>query len=88
RTGKLFLNWVTEEVLHAVIKNLFEFEAEMLDGKPIYLHMGHLIDRAGYHKFKERVLRGVTLNPEAMVADRIFWAEDQYVANIHVKAVQ
>jgi anaerobic sulfite reductase subunit C len=88
RTGKLFLNWVTEEVLHAVIKNLFEFEAEMLDGKPIYLHMGHLIDRAGYHKFKERVLRGVTLNPEAMVADRIFWAEDQYVANMHVKAVQ
>mgnify|MGYP000314158150 CR=1 FL=1 len=72
----------------AVIKNLFEFEAEMLDGKPIYLHMGHLIDRAGYHKFKERVLRGVTLNPEAMVADRIFWAEDQYVANMHVKAVQ
>ncbi|MFQ1877327.1 4Fe-4S binding protein [Aeromonas veronii] len=88
RTGKLFLNWVTEEVLHAVIKNLFEFEAEMLDGKPIYLHMGHLIDRAGYHKFKERVLRGVTLNPEAMVADRIFWAEDLYVANMHVKAVQ
>lgn len=88
RTGKLFLNWVTEEVLHVVIKNLFEFEAEMLDGKPIYLHMGHLIDRAGYHKFKERVLRGVTLNPEAMVADRIFWAEDQYVANMHVKAVQ
>ncbi|MFQ2920460.1 sulfite reductase subunit C [Aeromonas allosaccharophila] len=88
RTGKLFLNWVTEEVLHAVIKNLFEFEAEMLDGKPIYLHMGHLIDRAGYHKFKERVLRGVTLNPEAMIADRIFWAEDQYVANMHVKAVQ
>ena len=71
-----------------MIKNLFEFEAEMLDGKPIYLHMGHLIDRAGYHKFKARVLRGVTLNPEAMVADRIFWAEDQYVANMHVKAVQ
>ncbi|CNI21951.1 MULTISPECIES: sulfite reductase subunit C [Yersinia] len=87
RTGKQFLNWVTEDVLHAVIKNLFEFEAEMLGGKPIYLHMGHLIDRAGYHKFKERVLCGVTLNPEAMVAERIFWAEDQYVANMHVKAI-
>lgn len=88
RTGKLFLNWVTEDVLHEVVKNLFEFEAEILEGKPIYLHMGHLIDRAGYHKFKERVLRDVVLNPEAMVAERIFWAEDQYVANMHVKAVQ
>ena len=87
RVGKLFMNWVTEDVLHQVLNNLFEFEKEMLEGNPVYLHMGHLIDRSGYHAFKQRVLRGVELNPEAMVAERIYWAEDEYVANMHVKAI-
>ncbi|CDT89631.1 Anaerobic sulfite reductase subunit C [Vibrio coralliirubri] len=85
RVGKLFLNWVTEEVIHQVIENLFEFEKEMLKGIPKYLHMGHLIDQGGYLRFKERVLNGVELNPEAKVAQRMYWAEDEYMANIHVK---
>lgn len=34
---------VTEDVIRQVITNLFEFEKEMLGGKPFYLHMGHLI---------------------------------------------
>ncbi|MFV0576891.1 MAG: sulfite reductase subunit C [Vibrio sp.] len=84
RVGKTFLNWVTEDVIQQVIKNTLEFEEEMLKGQPVYLHMGHLIDRAGYKAFKERVLRGVTLNPEAKVADRIYWAEDEYVADMHI----
>ncbi len=57
----------------------------MLGGKPIYLHMGHLIDKGGYLRFRERVLDGVSLNPEAKVAERMYWAEDEYVANMHVK---
>ncbi|EGZ4269555.1 anaerobic sulfite reductase subunit AsrC [Salmonella enterica subsp. enterica serovar Lexington] len=85
RVGKLFLNWVTENVIKQVIVNLYEFEKEMLGGKPIYLHMGHLIDKGGYLRFKERVLRGVQLNPEAMVAERIYWAEDESVARMHLK---
>ncbi|WP_122035208.1 hypothetical protein [Aliivibrio sp. EL58] len=85
RVGKQFLNWVTEEVIHDVIENLFEFEKDMLKGTPKYLHMGHLIDKGGYMKFKERVLRGVTLNSEAKVAERMYWAEDEYVANMYVK---
>ncbi|MFI0558727.1 sulfite reductase subunit C, partial [Escherichia coli] len=31
-----------------------------------------------------RVLRDVQLNPEAMVAERIYWAEDESVARIHL----
>ncbi|WP_234497766.1 sulfite reductase subunit C [Vibrio maritimus] len=85
RVGKVFLNWVTEDVLHQVLENLFEFEKEMLKGVPKYLHMGHLIDKGGYMRFKERVLRDVELNPGAMVAERMYWAEDEYVANMHVK---
>ena len=45
----------------------------VLDYKPEYLHGGHLIDRAGYKEFKKRILEGVELNPEAKVADDIFW---------------
>ncbi|VDZ77444.1 anaerobic sulfite reductase subunit C [Salmonella bongori] len=47
--------------------------------------MGHLIDKGGYLRFKERVLRDVQLNPEAMVAERIYWAEDESVARMHLK---
>lgn len=59
----------------------------MLGGKPVYLHMGHLIDKGGYLRFKERVLRDVQLNPEAMVAERIYWAEYESVARIHLRSV-
>ncbi|AUH02306.1 sulfite reductase subunit C [Prodigiosinella confusarubida] len=86
RVGKIFLNWVTEEVITQMIPNIFEFEKEMLDGKPVYLHMGHLIDRGGYKRFKERVLQGVKLNPGAMVAEQMYWAEDETVGNIHIKS--
>jgi anaerobic sulfite reductase subunit C len=85
RVGKVFLNWVTEDVIAQVIPKIFEFEHEMLGGKPIYLHMGHLIDKGGYMRFKEIVLKDVQLNPGAHVAQRIYWAEDESVAGIHVQ---
>ncbi|WP_368045889.1 anaerobic sulfite reductase subunit C [Salmonella enterica] len=59
----------------------------MLDGKPIYLQMGHLVDKGGYLRFKERVLRNLQLNPEAMVAERIYWLEDESVAQLHLKPI-
>ena len=87
RMGKMFLNFVTEDVIIGIMKNWEKFSAEVLEHKPVYLHGGHLIDRAGYHKFKEMILDGVTLNPEAMVAQRIFWAETEYRSNINVLPV-
>lgn len=48
-----------------------------MDYKPEYLHGGHLIDRAGYKKFKEIMLEGVELNPECLVAEDIFWSETE-----------
>ena len=86
RIGKVFLNWVTEEVIVEVIRNIRKFSAHMLDGAPKYLHMGHLIDQAGYKKFKEWALKDIELNPEARVADRMYWLENEYVANMHVKS--
>ena len=67
--------------------NWQKFSAWVMDYKPEYLHGGHLIDRAGYVKFKEMILDGVELNPEAKVADEIYWAEAEQRANIHVKPI-
>ena len=64
-----------------------KFSAWALDYKPVYLHGGHLIDRAGYIKFKELILEGVELNPEAQIAERIYWQEDEKRANINVKPI-
>ncbi|MGL5050700.1 MAG: sulfite reductase subunit C [Fusobacteriaceae bacterium] len=85
RMGKMFVNWVTEDVVLAIFGNWQKFSANVLHHEPMYLHGGHLIDRAGYQKFKEIILDGVKLNPGAMVAQRINWAETEYRANINVR---
>jgi anaerobic sulfite reductase subunit C len=85
RAGKMFLNWASEDVVLGVLGNWQKFSAWALDYKPVYLHGGHLIDRAGYQKFKEIILDGVKLNPECMVAEQIFWQETEYRSNFNVK---
>ena len=85
RTGKMFLNWATEEVILGVLGNWQKFSAWVMDHKPEYLHGGHLIDRAGYKMFKELMLEGVKLNPECLVAEDIFWHETEYRSNFNVK---
>lgn len=84
RAGKLFLNWVTEDVILAMFANWQKFSAWALDYKPEYIHGGHLIDRAGYKEFAKRIFEGVEFNPEAKVADDIFWAENEQRGNMHV----
>ncbi len=85
RMGKMFLNWVTEDVVFGVIKNWQKFSDYVMGGKPEYLHGGHLIDRAGYDAFKKVILDGVKLNPEALVAQRILWSETEYRSNFNLK---
>lgn len=87
RMGKMFLNWVTEDVVIKVIQNWQSFSANVLHHEPVYIHGGHLIDRAGYAKFKDLILKDVELNPEALVAQRILWAETEYRSNINLRAV-
>ena len=85
RMGQTFLSWITEDVVLAVIGNWKKFSAWALDYKPEYLHGGHLIDRAGYERFKEKILEGVQLNPEALVAESLHWTETEYRGQIHMK---
>ncbi len=67
------------------LKNWQKFSAFVMNNKPEYLHGGHLIDRAGYKKFKEIMLDGVKLNPECLVAENVFWQETEYRSNFNVK---
>ena len=85
RMGKMFANWLTEESVLEIMKNWPKFSDWVLGGKPIYIHGGHLIDRAGYQRFKDFMLEGVTLNPEAYIAEELNWMETEYRSNIHVK---
>ena len=84
RSGKLFLNWVTEDVILGMFANWQKFSAWALDYKPEYLHGGHLIDRVGYKEFIKHIFEGVEFNPEAKVADDIYWAENEQRGNMHV----
>lgn len=84
RAGKLFLNWVTEDVILGMFANWQKFSAWALDYQPVYLHGGHLIDRTGYKEFCKHIFEGVEFNPEAKMADDIYWAENEQRGNMHV----
>lgn len=96
RAGKTMFMWITEEPMRQIVRNIFKFQHYVLDGKPVYRHFGHLIDEASYRVFRDFILgtsdvaeaagvEKVKLNPEALVADRIYWDEDESVARIHLK---
>ena len=85
RMGEVFLDFITEDVLLNLFRNWEYFSKDTLGGIPKYLHGGHLIDMAGYEKFKELMLKGITLNPEARVAKRLNWKETEYKAQINVQ---
>ncbi|MEG1483699.1 sulfite reductase subunit C [Clostridium sp.] len=88
RIGEVFLDFITEEVLFEVIRNWEDFSKDVLQGSPVYIHGGHLMDMAGYNRFKEMMLKGIKLNKQAKVAERINWTEHASKANINVKHIK
>lgn len=88
RMGKTFADFLSEDAVLAILRNWQDFSAEVLKGQPRYLHGGHLIDMAGYETFKELMLKEVKLNPEARIAENLYFAETEYRGRIHVKPVK
>ncbi|WP_069998116.1 sulfite reductase subunit C [Cellulosilyticum sp. I15G10I2] len=81
RTGKKnprlampFIKWGTEEVLTQIIQNTYRYVDKYIDRSLPKEHIGYIVDRTGYHVFKEEVLRDVTLNKEAQVAQNMQWS--------------
>ncbi len=80
RTGKKnprlampFLNRVTEEVVLKVVKNTMKYVDRHILRSLAKEHIGYIVDRTGYPIFRDAVLEGVELNPEATVARSMNW---------------
>lgn len=78
RTGKrnprlatTFIDAIEEAPLLQVLRNCFSFIEPNIDKSLPKEHLGYIVDRAGYPAFRETVLRGVTLNPQAVVAESL-----------------
>lgn len=80
RTGKRnpriampFIKWGTREVMIQIIENTYAFVNRYIDTSLPKEHIGYIVDRVGYHQFKKEVMEGISLNPEAQVAESIQW---------------
>lgn len=78
RLARTFLDWVTEDVVVQVIVNTYPYIDRYIDRSLPKEHVGYIVDRTGYQVFKNEVLEGVELNPEAKVAEHILFGGYQY----------
>lgn len=81
RLAQTFLNWVEIEPVIQIIKNTYQFVDRYIDRSLEKEHVGYIVDREGYHKFKTEVLEGVTLNPEAQLTTNINYSGYDYERN-------
>ncbi|MCP3966420.1 MAG: sulfite reductase subunit C [Lentisphaerae bacterium] len=86
RTGKKnprlampFMKWAEKDVVIQVIKNTYPFIDKYIDKSLVKEHVGYIVDRVGYKKFKDIVLDGIEFNDELEVAESInfggYWYE-------------
>lgn len=85
RMAETFLKWASEEVVVQVIKNTYQFVEQYIDRSLPKEHIGYIIDRQGYHHYKEHALEGIVLNPECQVASNISWSGYWYRQDLWMK---
>ena len=75
RLGQDFITWVDEKSIMKIIENSYDFIKEYIDkDAPAQKeHVGYIVDRTGYQKFKEWVLKDVELPETAVVAINVNW---------------
>ena len=78
RIARTFLEWVDEDTIVKVIKNTYAFVDEYIDRSLPKEHVGYIVDRAGYQKFKEYALKDVVLTKGAKVAEYIDFGGYKY----------
>lgn len=85
RTGKKnprlaapFAEWVTAEVVLGIMENLYPYIQQYIDKSLVKEHVGYIVDRTGYQVFRDWLLRGITLNPEARIASTMQWSGYMY----------
>lgn len=88
RLAESFIQWASEDVVVKVIKNTYDYIDKYIDKSLVKEHIGYIVDRTGYQDFKDFVLVGVDLNPEARVARHIQWSGTFYVSDVFLGASQ
>jgi anaerobic sulfite reductase subunit C len=87
RTGKKnprlaedFIKWCDEESIMKIIHNAYAYIEEYIDPNAVEHkeHIGYIVDRTGFEKFKEYILKDVTLGPKAEVAKTMYWGGKHY----------
>lgn len=80
RLGEDFLVWADEDTIIQVILNTYGFVKEYIDPKAPggKEHVGYIIDRVGFTEFKKWALEGITLPPETIVKDCVYWSGIHY----------
>lgn len=78
RLAQTFLEWVEEDIVVEIVKNVYGFIGRYIDTALDKEHVGYIVDREGYRRFKEEVLKGLTLNKEARVAESISFLGYRY----------
>ncbi len=75
RLGKDFLVWADEDNIVKIIKNTYDFVEEYIspNAPARKEHIGYIIDRVGFEKFKEYALKDVDLMPETIVNNNVYW---------------
>ena len=93
RTGKKnprlampFLDRVNEEVVTKVIANTMAYVDRYILRCLPKEHIGYIVDRTGFNVFRDEVLQGVTLNPEARMAKTIQWPGYNTLNDANLKA--
>jgi len=82
RLAETFIQWADKEVVVQVIKNTYRYIEKYIDTTLPKEHIGYIVDRTGYQAFRDSVLSGVKLNPEARVAKNIQWGGTRYVSDV------
>jgi len=68
RSARTFLEWINEEAVFQLIKNIFAYLEKYRNKSLPKEHLGYVIDRTGYGVFRQEVLQGINLGPKAKVA--------------------
>ena len=85
RLAQTFIEWADEESIIKILQNTYDYVSKYIDTSLDKEHVGYIVDRTGYPVFKEHILKDVTLNPKAKVAEFIDFSGYKYEKDTFMK---
>ncbi len=85
RIARPFLIWVNESVVMDVLTNTYQYIDKYINKSLPKEHVGYIVDRTGYPTFRDFVLDGVKLNPEAKLSQHINWGGYENASYLFIK---